>query len=139
MDWTGQVNYPRPDYLSSSRKRLAPQVLFKGGILKAWGKKQAIAIHRGFFNTLPRMTEVAPEESDLAWLVYDLTHDGAHNVYKLTQGQTIYTKFEPTMLKLTTAEAGSVDTFIEHLQAKLDEKLDNNPPDAPALTDIVLT
>lgn len=139
IDWMGQINYPRPDYLSSSRKRLAPQMLFKGGILKAWGKKQAIAIHRGFFNTLPPLMEVAPEESDLAWLVYDLTHDASHNVYKLTRGQTIYTKFEPTMLKLTTAEAGSVNTFIEHLQSKLDEKLDNNPPDAPTLTDIVLT
>lgn len=35
MDWTGRPNYPRPDYLSSSRKRLAPQLLFKGGILHA--------------------------------------------------------------------------------------------------------
>ena len=33
MDWTEEPNYPRPDYLSSSRKRLAPQLLFKGGIL----------------------------------------------------------------------------------------------------------
>jgi len=139
MDWSGQTNYPSPDYLSSSRKRLAPQVLFKGGIFKTWGKKQAIAIHRGFFNTLPQLTEVAPEESDLAWLVYDLLHDPSDNVYKLTRGQTVYTRFEPTMLKLTTAEAGSVDTFIEHLQFKLDKKLDTNPPDAPTLTDGVLT
>jgi len=139
MDWSGQTNYPSPDYLSSSRKRLAPQVLFKGGIFNTWGKKQAIAIHRGFFNTLPQLTEVAPEESDLAWLVYDLLHDPSDNVYKLTRGQTVYTRFEPTMLKLTTAEAGSVDTFIEHLQSKLDKKLDTNPPDAPTLTDGVLT
>ena len=33
MDWSREANYPRPDYLSSSRKRLAPQLLFKGGIL----------------------------------------------------------------------------------------------------------
>ena len=39
MDWSNQPNYPRPDYLSSSRKRLAPQLLFKGGILHSWGKK----------------------------------------------------------------------------------------------------
>lgn len=38
MQWTGP-NYPRPDYLSSSRKRLAPQLLFKGGILNSWGKR----------------------------------------------------------------------------------------------------
>lgn len=40
MDWTAQPNYPRPDFLSSSRKRLAPQLLFKGGILHAWKKKE---------------------------------------------------------------------------------------------------
>ena len=34
MDWTTEENYPRPDYLSSSRKRLAPQLIFKGGIIK---------------------------------------------------------------------------------------------------------
>jgi len=39
MDWSTQPNYPRPDYLSSSRKRLAPQLLFKGGILHSWKKR----------------------------------------------------------------------------------------------------
>jgi hypothetical protein len=138
MDWTGKTHYPRPDYLSSSRKRLAPQLLFKGGIFHAWGKKQAVAIHRGFFNSLPSIAEVDRAEADLAWLVYDLTHDAASNVYRLTRGQTIYTRFEPAMLKLTTSEAGPVDEFVGHLQSKLDEKLDSNPPDAPTLTDVTL-
>ena len=94
-------------------------------------------IHREFFNTLPAMTEVNKEEADLAWLVYDLEHN--ENAYKLRRGQIVYTKFEPTMLKLTTAEAGAVDDFITHLQSKLDEKLDNNPPDTTTLTDAILT
>jgi hypothetical protein len=34
FDWSNERNYPRPDYLSSSRKRLAPQLIYKGGILK---------------------------------------------------------------------------------------------------------
>ena len=38
MRWT-QTNV-RPDYLSSSRKRLVPQLVYKGAILKSWGKKQ---------------------------------------------------------------------------------------------------
>jgi len=42
------------------------------------------------------------------------------------------------MLRLTTTEAGPVENFIQHLQSKLDEKLDT-PPDAPTLTDAVLT
>src|SRR5947209_8663652 len=28
MDWAKQRNYPHPDYLSSSRKRLAPQLIY---------------------------------------------------------------------------------------------------------------
>lgn len=93
MDWGGQPNYPRPDYISSSRKRLAPQLLFKGGILKEWGKKQAVAIHRGFYNTLPKMIEVDPAKSDLAWMIYDLQHDKKLNTYRLVRGQTVYTQF----------------------------------------------
>ena len=128
----------RPDYLSSSRKRLAPQLLFKGGIFHAWGKKQAVVIHSGFFNTLPVLAQVDPKDAEIAWLIYDLVHDSTQNLYRLKHNRTVYTKFESTMLKLTTAEPGSVETFVEHLQAKLDEKMDS-PPDAPALTDTVLT
>ena len=39
MNWRREVNYPHPDFLSSSRKRLAPQLLYKGGIIHAWRKK----------------------------------------------------------------------------------------------------
>ena len=48
MDWSDQPRYPRPDYLSSSRKRLAPQLLFKGGILNAWGKNLRLHCTRHF-------------------------------------------------------------------------------------------
>jgi hypothetical protein len=65
MDWTRERNYPRPDYLSSSRKRLVPQLLYKGGILKAWGKKQAVALHRGFFSTLPDLPHVRPDSAEM--------------------------------------------------------------------------
>lgn len=139
MDWTGKPNYPRPDYLSSSRKRLAPQLLFKGGIFHTWGKRQAVVIHQEFFNTLPKLEEVSEEKAELAWLVYNLVYDQEQNRYNLKKDKTVYTKFEPTMLKLTTAEAGPCEDFIAHLQCKLDEKLDNNPPHAPTLTDIVLS
>lgn len=45
MEWPSK-NYPNPDYLSSSRKRLVPQLMFKGGILHEWGKKMAVVVHR---------------------------------------------------------------------------------------------
>ncbi|MBI3654367.1 MAG: hypothetical protein HY231_25345 [Acidobacteria bacterium] len=139
MDWMGRPHYPRPDYLSSSRKRLAPQLLFKGGIFHRWGKKQAVAIHRGFFDTLPPLEPVSADDAEIAWMIYELVHDDEQNIYTLKRGQIIYTKFEPTMLKLTTAEAGALETFVEHLQAKLDEKLEPHPPDAPLLTDMGLS
>jgi len=53
LNWQEKPNYPKPDYLSSSRKRLIPQVLYKGGILKTWGKKQAVVLQKRFFQTLP--------------------------------------------------------------------------------------
>lgn len=34
IDWAGRAGFPSPDYLSS-RKRLVPQLLYKGGILNA--------------------------------------------------------------------------------------------------------
>ncbi len=58
MDWSQQRNYPSPDYLSSSRKRLAPQLLFKSGILNSWKKKSAVALDRSFFETLPTLEEL---------------------------------------------------------------------------------
>lgn len=138
MDWPKGPNYPRPDYLSSSRKRLAPQLLFKGGILKQWGKKQAVVIHRGFYGKLPKMTKVRKEEADLAWLVYDITLDKGRNVFRLRRSEIVYTKFKPTLKRITTAEAGPVKDFVTELQAKLDEKLEN-PPDAPSLSDILIS
>lgn len=86
-------------------------MLYKGGILKAWNKKQAVALQTSFFETLP----------------------------KLTQNRIVYTEFQSALKQITTADPGKIDDFIDVLQQKLDEKLEGNPPDAPALTDLTLT
>jgi len=102
MDWTKEANYPRPDYLSSSRKRLAPQLIFKGGIINAWGKKTAVALNKSFFATLPKLPEVRKEEADIAWLIYDLkppANSGAH--YELFRERIVYTRFEPALNQIT--------------------------------------
>lgn len=136
--WSGP-NFPKADFLSSSRKRLAPQMMYKGGILKAWGKKQAVALQTSFFQTLPKLKEVTAANADIAWLLYDLNGDKKNNRFKLTQNRIVYTEFDPALRQITTAEPGNVDNFIHVLQEKLDEKLEGNPPDAPTLTDITLT
>lgn len=138
MDWSGKSGYPNPDYLSSSRKRLAPQLIYKGGILNSWNKKIAVALHSNFYKTLPKLPEVAPEKANLAWFVYDIQQDTAQNRYNLALTQTVYTDFQPALDKITNPEPGSIEHFIGHLQEKLDEKLGNDgSPDAPTLLDVI--
>jgi hypothetical protein len=128
MDWTGEENYPRPDYLSSSRKRLAPQLIFKGGIIKAWGKKTAVALNKGFFKTLPKLPEVPKADADIAWMIYDLkppTATGTH--YQMFAARTVYTRFEPALNQITKSRPGHMEDFLRELQTKVDEKLETPP------------
>ncbi|WP_414370691.1 NotI family restriction endonuclease [Synechococcus sp. H60.4] len=54
------------NYLSSSRKRLVPQLVYKGGILRSWRKKIAVALNRSFFAALPPLEQVPKDEADTA-------------------------------------------------------------------------
>jgi hypothetical protein len=128
----------RPDYLSSSRKRLVPQMLSKGSIFQEWHKKQTVVLHRCFFETLPTLPEVSKEESDIAWLIYDLIFVEKENCYQLIPYRKVYTQFRQALQKITTPKAGSLNAFVDELQIKLEEKLENElPPDAPTLSDII--
>lgn len=130
MDWRKAANYPRPDFLSSSRKRLAPQLLFKGGILNSWKRKMAVALDEPFFRTLPTLTEVAKEDAEVAWLVYDLVSDENSERFGLTRTRVIYTNFEDSLHAITKPRVGPESEFLKVLQGKLDEKrLVVNPPD----------
>jgi hypothetical protein len=130
MNWKGEKWWPAPDYLSSSRKRLAPQLIFKSGILYAWGKKTAVALDSGFFATLPELKQVPKEKADIAWLIYDLDFNQQGNRYVLTKKQTVYTDFVPALDQITKSEPGDVNEFVALLQEKLDEKMNNGgtPP-----------
>lgn len=130
FDWSRQPNYPGPDYLSSSRKRLAPQLLFKGGILNAWRKRSAVALDRAFFDTLPTLDEVEPAQAEIAWLVYDLELNEESNRYRLTKLRTVYTKFSESLQQITVSKPGEIEPFLEVLQTKLDDKLSGT--DSPA-------
>jgi hypothetical protein len=132
MDWTGRPNYPHADYLSSSRKRLAPQLIFKGGIFRSWGKKSAVALNSGFFNTLPKLKEVTKAKADVAWLIYDLIHDKSQNVYVLTKVREVYTQFHESLEKITRSEPGNIRHFIAQLQEKVNDRLEN-PPDTETI------
>ena len=138
MDWSQERNYPHPDFLSSSRKRLAPQLLFKGGIINAWKKKSAVALDLQFFQTLPTLDEVEKSKAEIAWFVYDLVLDATCNRYVLTRVKTVYTRFSDTLRQITVAKPGLVKDFVQVLQEKLDEKLDSStPPTNVTLEDLL--
>lgn len=131
MDWSKEPNYPRPDYLSSSRKRLAPQLLFKGGILYSWRKKVAVALNKSFFTTLPKLKRMPKSDADVAWLIYDLElteEKGSRSGrYRLKKVDEVFTGFEPALLSITTPSPGRANDFIKTLQEKLDEQLETPP------------
>lgn len=135
--WHTGFNFPKPDYLSSSRKRLIPQMIYKGGIFRHWGKKQAVALQKSFFETLPELPRVEKERADIAWFLYDLRPDEQGQNLCLELVETVYTEFESALLKITTPQPGNMSDFVALLQGRLDEQLEGQSPDAPSLKDVL--
>lgn len=122
FSWTQAFKYPKPDYLSSSRKRLIPQIIAKGSILKQWNKKQVVALQTSFYNTLPSLPEFDKAESDFAFFIYDLVPDNTTKVLSLKLQRVVYTKFASALEQIAKFEAGPISQFTEMLQKKLDAK-----------------
>jgi len=126
FSWTQAFKFPKPDFLSSSRKRLIPQIVAKGSILKQWNKKQAVALQTCFYNTLPTLPEFEKSESDFAFFIYDLVPNYETHVLSLQLQRVVYTKFASALEQIAKFEAGSITSFTEILQKKLDSKRAGN-------------
>ncbi len=122
FSWTQAFKYPKPDYLSSSRKRPIPQIIAKGSILKQWNKKQVVALQTSFYNTLPSLPEFDKAQSDFAFFLYELVPDKKAKTLSLKLQRVVYTKFESALEQIAKFEAGSISQFTEMLQKKLDAK-----------------
>jgi hypothetical protein len=122
FSWTQAFKYPKPDYLSSSRKRLIPQIIAKGSILKQWKKKQVVALQTSFYNTLPSLPEVDKAKADFAFFLYDLEPDKKTKILSLKLQKVVYTKFASALEQIAKFEAGSIAQFTDLLQKKLDAK-----------------
>lgn len=122
FSWPQAFKYPKPDYLSSSRKRLIPQIIAKGSILKQWNKMQVVALQTSFYNTLPALPEFDKAESDFAFFLYDLVPDKKTKTLLLKLQRIVYTKFARALEQIAKFEAGSISQFTEILQKKLDAK-----------------
>lgn len=122
FSWTQAFKYPKPDYLSSSKKRLVPQIIAKGSILKQWEKKQAVALQSAFYNTLPPLTEVDKVDADFAFFLYDLLLLKQEKLLEIKLSRVVYTKFTSALEQIAKFEAGSINEFTQLLQKKLDAK-----------------
>ena len=137
FSWTQAFKYPKPDYLSSSRKRLIPQIIAKGSILNQWNKKQVVALQTSFYHTLPALPEFDKAESDFAFFLYDLVPVKQTKVLSLQLQRIVYTKFASALEQIAKFEAGSISQFTEILQKKLDTKRSGGP-DIDNLENIVV-
>ncbi|MES2766250.1 MAG: NotI family restriction endonuclease [Bacteroidota bacterium] len=123
--WKNAFKNPKPDYLSSSRKRLIPQIIAKGSILKQWNKKQVVAIQTNFYETLPELPEVEKAESDFAFFLYDL-EPTENQTLSVKLKRIVYTQFEIALKQIAKFEAGPISEFTKILQRKLDTKRTGN-------------
>ena len=100
-------------------------MIYKGGILKAWGKKQAVAVHSAFFDTLPTLPTVAEADADMVWLVYDFVHDGQNNLYNQVLREKVYAKYNVIAPEGEEPFLGSTDEtlFLRRLEGILDRVL----------------
>ena len=124
MDWSKAKNYPRPDYLSSSRKRLIPQLIYKGRILKSWGKKQVVVIDKSFYETILVKTSSDKHGADLCWLVYEQSLSQKTNRFEIALFKKIYEGFDDCIERITTPKIGSAGDFVSDLEKKLSEEMD---------------
>lgn len=125
FSWTGTV---RPDFLSSSRKRLVPQLLYKGKILQTWKKRMAVAIQDRFYATVPDLPVVPPDQANVAWFIYKLEYHPSDAAYHLVKDAIVYTNFQDALEAITTPPVGDVSEFLTVLQKKLEEDKSVYPP-----------
>ncbi len=112
----------RPDWRSSSAKRLMPQLQIKVPTLRRWGSKLAVAVDRPFFEAIGGSSSNPSQDlndGDIIWLVPKLSHieDG---LFQLTRGHWEVLTLEDSNDKLLAAETIRREQFEEDLRAKLE-------------------
>lgn len=121
-----QPPYPgsvrRPDWRSSSAKRLMPQLQIKVPTLRRWGSKIAVAVDRPFFESIGGPS-AAPSrdlnDGDIIWLVPELTQN-EDGYFELSRGHWEVLTLEDTSSKLLAAETIRREVFERELRNKLE-------------------
>ncbi len=110
----------RPDWRSSSAKRLMPQLQVKVPTLRRWGAKMAVAVDEQFFRAIGGQSEHPSQDldnGDIVWMVPHLAQDG--NSFGLRRGTWEVLTLEQSSEKLLSAKTVSRRDFETNLRSKL--------------------
>lgn len=111
----------RPDWRSSSAKRLMPQLEVKVPTLRRWGSKMAVAVDRPFFDSVGGPSENYSQDlgdGDIIWLVpaISLNEDGK---LALIRGHWEVLTLEESRNKLLAARTIQRNEFENNLRSRL--------------------
>ena len=107
----------RPDWRSSSAKRLMPQLQVKAPTLRRWGKKLAVAVDLPFFEAIGGPSNSPSHDlndGDIIWLVPQINDTG-----QMEQVHWEVLSLEDSSAKLLSAETIRREEFEDTLRDKL--------------------
>ena len=111
----------RPDWRSSSAKRLMPQLEIKVPTLRRWASKLAVAVDRPFFDSVGGPSAIPTrdlDDGDIVWLVPEL-QSGPDGHMQLSPGHWEVLTLEQSRSKLLAAETIARSDFEASLKQKL--------------------
>ena len=111
----------RPDWRSSSAKRLMPQLEVKVPTLRRWGSKMAVAVDRPFFDSVGGPSENYSQDlgdGDIIWLVPVISPNDEGRL-TLTRGHWEVLTLEESRNKLLAARTIQRNEFENNLRNRL--------------------
>ena len=107
----------RPDWRSSSAKRLMPQLQVKAPTLRQWSTKLAVAVDMPFFDAIGGPSSAPSQDlndGDIVWLIPRIDSD-----YRLVEHHWEVLSLEASSEKLLSAETVRRHEFEDILRTKL--------------------
>jgi hypothetical protein len=117
---TGKLNDEskrRPDFRSSAQKRLMPQLSLKVPIFRRWGKKFFVAVDAAFFEALPVLKTVSPDNAEITWLVYPFKR-AQNGGYSMGQPAIHHTLWDDVLTSLREGEAPERSELLGEILAR---------------------
>ena len=111
----------RPDWRSSSAKRLLPQLQIKAPTLRRWAAKMAVCVDRGFFDSIGGPSERPRQDldsGDIIWMIPELV-ETSKGAFRLTRGYWEVLTLEESEVKLQSAKTVTRSEFEDSLRARL--------------------